>query len=218
MIEMSLDSSTRLMVVRSLTWKTGDGYEKVMLQAEAPLPGGLTLEEAFRDLHGTVLKALQEASTISEKRNRGDQLSEAGHEYLGEPAEKLLATDGEELGQLYRFDNAFTVRVSEKLKLEWDAAPVQSFLIPRVLDLMWNRKQIDSYDVQRSPDGFLTGIRIEFGDRDLKVERVKDLLKAITWTLRRLYEEGVPLEHRHTGTPLQSNPTLEGGEGVELGS
>jgi hypothetical protein len=206
--EMSQDSSPKILVARSLTRKIGDRYEKILFQAEAQLAKGLTLEESFRDLHETVLKSLQEASTSSENTNTNDQFSKTTTESLSKPTEKLFATNGEELAQVLRSAESLTVKVPERLKLDWSAAPIQNFLIPRVLDPMWKLKQIDSYDVQRSPGGSLTGIRVVFGDLDpnLKAERVKDLLRAIAWTLRRLHEEADPLEHRHTGTPPPMQP------------
>lgn len=207
---MGEDYRPRLLVSRSITKKVGENFEKAIFQAETTLPQALTLEEGLRDLNGTVVSALREA-TESPSGTVAPRPENQPAVPFGKPVESITATDGKQLAQVFHEKNNLVVKIQSDQQLHFKSAPVQSFLIPRVLDPMWNRKQIDSYDVQRSPDDFLTGIRIEFGDRDLKAERVKDLLKAITWTLRRLHEEDVPLQHKHTGTPLQSNPTLEGG-------
>jgi hypothetical protein len=81
-----------------------------------------------------------------------------------------------------------------------------------VLDEMWNRKNIDSHWFQRTPGGRLAGIEVDLGEGDPGVMevRVKKLLKAITWTLRRLYGDLASLGHRHTAPPPQNKPPWGG--------
>ena len=110
---------------------------------------------------------------------------------LGDFTGTVSTTDGKKLAQLFLRGKTLTVRVSEKLALPADAPPVKSFLIPRVLDAMWNREHIDSYEILRSNAGYLTAIQIDLGgQQELSAERrLKDLTNAITWTLRRLAEK-----------------------------
>jgi len=201
-------NETRLLVAHSLTRKIGENFEKVIFQAEASLPSGFSLEEGFRDLHGTVLKAVQEATQIpipvksdskeqsAFSRQGGGNFDEG--EFPGEPVETIAAQDGTQLAQIFRHELALTFRVSDKLGLRHDAAPVRSFLVPRVLDAMWNRKHIDSYEIQHSQHGYLIGILVELvdGERDSERTKIKELTNAIAWTLRRLYDGRDPNEER----------------------
>ena len=56
------EQPNRLTVMRSLTRKKGEEYEKLIFGAEVSLPSGLTLLEGFRDLDQTVRAALREAA------------------------------------------------------------------------------------------------------------------------------------------------------------
>ncbi len=189
---MNEDRPRRLLVSRSLTRKVGESFEKIILQAEAALPVGLTLEEGFRDLNGTVLSALREAA----ESTRGSIVPRVVQHEIAETKlsckliETIRAPDGKPLGQIFLQDRTLLAKVFNGLRLQFQSAPIQSFLIPRVLDPMWNKKHIDSYEIQRTEEGYLTGIRVELVNNTTSglQKQLKDLTNAIAWTLRRLSE------------------------------
>jgi hypothetical protein len=188
---MNEDKATRLLVSRSLTRKIGENFEKLIFQAETTLPEALTLEEGFRDLNGTVVSALREAAespsgavapTPSSPENSPAEL-------FDKPVETITATDGKQLAKVFQQKNNLVVKIPSDQRLPFKSAPVQGFLIPRVLDAMWNKKNIDNYEFQRTADGFLTGIQIDLGGESGAEKRIKELTGAIAWTLKRLSEK-----------------------------
>jgi hypothetical protein len=170
-------------------------YVKRVATVESDLPTGMDVLSALRDIEGALNLFLgldtqsPEASIQEPTRPTLDferQRSGAGW------IETITAQDGSVLGKVFLCANALVAEVSGKVQLDPEAPPVQSFLVPRVLDAMWNRKLIDRYEIQRSEDGYLTGIRIELGEghSDASAKRyAKELTNAITWTLRRLAEK-----------------------------
>ena len=188
---MNEDKATRLLVSRSLTRKIGENFEKLIFQAEASLPGEFTLEQGFRDLDGTVVSALREAAELQTRpiTLKVPQQEAASTEPSAKLIETITAADGKPVAQVFQQDCTLVAKVSRELRLPFQSAPIQSFLIQRVLDAMWNKKHINSYEIQHS-DGYLTGIHIELGDQEPKSSdrHVEELVKAIAWTLRRLHE------------------------------
>lgn len=82
---------------------------------------------------------------------------------------------GEELGYLGRVS----------------CGPIQSFLIPRILDAMQRLGELN-YHFDVPSDGYLTGIHIEFpsGLADANVlRRIKRLTGPISWTFEALSEK-----------------------------
>jgi len=186
----------RLGFTKSLTVKHGEfEYIKRVATVESDLPTGMDVLSALRDMEGTLNVFLgldtgtSEASIQQPLRTAVDlerQRSEARW------IETITAQDCSVLGKVFLYGNALVAEVSGKVQLDPEAPPVQSFLVPRVLDALWNRRLIDSYEIQRSEDGYLTGIRVELGEghSDASVKKyAKELTNAITWTLRRLAEK-----------------------------
>ena len=184
---------SRPAVTKSLTAKHGEfEYIKRVATVESDLPTGMDVLSALRDIEGTLNLFLgldtprAEASipqpirpTVDVQRQRSEAAS----------VETIMAHDGSVLGKVFLCGNVLVAEVSRKVQLDPEAPPVQSFLVPRMLDAMWNRKLIDSYEIQHS-DGYLTGIHIELGDQEPRSSdrHVEELVKAIAWTLRRLHE------------------------------
>jgi len=189
---MNEDKATRLLVSRSLTRKIGENFEKLIFQAEASLPGEFTLEQGFRDLDGTVVSALREAAELQTRpiTLKVPQQEAASTEPSAKLIETITAADGKPVAQVFQQDCTLVAKVSRELRLPFQSAPIQSFLIPRVLDAMWNKKHIDNYEFQRTQDGFLTGIQIDLGGESGAEKRIKELTGAIAWTLKRLNEKG----------------------------
>jgi hypothetical protein len=188
---MNEDKATRLLVSRSLTRKIGENFEKLIFQAEASLPGEFTLEQGFRDLDGTVVSALREAAELQTRpiTLKVPQQEAASTEPSAKLIETITAADGKPVAQVFQQDCTLVAKVSRELRLPFQSAPIQSFLIPRVLDAMWNKKHIDNYEFQRTQDGFLTGIQIDLGGESGAEKRIKELTGAIAWTLKRLSEK-----------------------------
>jgi len=197
---MNEDKATRLLVSRSLTTKIGENFEKIIFQAEASLPGEFTLEQGFRDLDGTVVSALREAAELQTRpiTLKVSQQETASTEPSGKLIETITAADGKPVAQVFQQDCTLVAKVSRGLRLPFQSAPIQSFLIPRVLDAMWSKKHIDSYEIQQTDDGYLTGIHVEVGNKNAAMteKQVKELTRAIAWTLRRLYDGRDPNEER----------------------
>ena len=105
--------------------------------------------------------------------------------------ESTISTRRRYLGQVSFQETTLTVSIFEELKLRYDYAPVQHFLIPRVLDAMRSFGELQSYDFDFTKDGYLIEIYIEFPaglPKVTAVKRVKRLVGAISWTLRALSE------------------------------
>jgi hypothetical protein len=183
------DNNVRVSVSKSLTLPRGEfEFVKIMGGIESDLPAGLDALTALKDLEATLDLFLSNRAGQEPMRPTVDlerQRSEA------EWIETITAQDGSALGRVFLCGNALATEVSGGLLLDPEAPPVQSFLVPRVLDAMWNRRVINSYEIQRSEDGQLTGIRVELreGQPDASLKRhAKELTNAIKWTLRRLVE------------------------------
>jgi hypothetical protein len=186
----------RLGFTKSLTVKHGEfEYIKRIANIESDLPAGTDILSALRDMEGTLnlflgLDTQSPQGSIQEPMRPTVDLERQGSE--AEWIETITAQDGSVLGKVSLSGNALVAEVSGKVQLDPEAPPVQSFLVPRVLDAMWNRELIGSYEIQRSEDGHLTAIHVQLGEGqpDASVKtHVKELTNAITWTLRRLAEK-----------------------------
>jgi hypothetical protein len=181
-------NNVRVSVSKSLTLPRGEfEFVKIMGGIESDLPAGLDALTALKDLEATLDSFL--SKRVGEEPMRPTVDLERQRSEAAGWIETVTAQDGSVLGKVFLCGNALVAEVSGKVRLDPQAPPVQSFLVPRVLDAMWNRELIDRYEIQRSEDGYLTGIRIELGEGQpdaLTKRHVKELTNAITWTLRRL--------------------------------
>jgi len=179
--------SNRVTVLRSLTRKKGENYEKLVFGAEVNLPSGMTLEQAFEDLNQTVTMALQKAT---EERERGIEPTQpVSVAALKPPAPKIETIEiksksGTLLGIAEATADSFIVEPCVEVKA--DLRSFQGFLIPRILAPI-REKHGGQYRVDADNRGFLTQISL----REMKLDeaRIKELVKAVAWTLEHALEK-----------------------------
>lgn len=167
-------------------------YIKRLATIESDLPIGIDVLSALRRMEGTLnvclgLDTENPDASIKEPMRTTMDLERERPEARW--TETITAEDGIVLGKVLLYGNILVAEVSGKVRLDPEASPVQSFLIPKVLDAMWNKKHIDNYEFLRTEDGFLRGIQIDLGGEEGAERRIRELTGAIAWTLKRLNEK-----------------------------
>jgi len=173
------EQPNRVIVLRSLTRKRGEDYEKLVFGAEVNLPSGMTLEEGFEDLNRTVATALQKATE--------QQLVSAAPKPPAPKVEtiEIKSKSGTLLGIAEATADSFIVEPCVQVRA--DQRPFQGFLIPRVLKPI-SEKYGGSYRINADSQGFLTEISLR--NSKLDETRIKELLNACRWVLERGVETG----------------------------
>jgi len=196
--------ATRILVSRKLVRRTGEGVETLTLKVETTPPTEVTVQGFLSDLETTISTIFPKATGIPPRRDSATTTSprqsvphpvQADRSYRQQNTSEIESTistrEGETLAQVSFQETTLTVSIFEELKLRYDYAPVQHFLIPRVLDAMRSFGELQSYDFDFTKDGYLIEISIEFPaglPKVTAVKRVKRLVGAISWTLRALSE------------------------------
>jgi len=182
------EQPNRVSVLRSLTRKKGEDYEKVVFGADVNLPSGMTLEQAFEDLNRTVTMALQKAT---EQRERGFEPTQPMPVAAPKPPTPKVETieikskSGTLLGIAEATADSFIVEPSVEVKAE--QRPFQGFLIPRVLKPI-SEKYGGSYRIDADSQGFLTEISLR--NTKLDEKHIRELTNAVRWSLERGVETG----------------------------
>jgi hypothetical protein len=185
----------RFLVSRTVTKRNGLGWERVTFQAEVALPTGEDAGKHLTDLDSIIHNCLEKAESSSRNSN---------HTPTAISAEKVISgtlqlhlnrfiTEFEKTvpAQASFLNNTLIIRVSEGLRLRYDRAPLQSFLIPRVLEPMRSANEI-TYQLDVADERYLVGITIQLPAglaEETTLGRVKRLLDPIRWTIQRLPEE-----------------------------
>jgi hypothetical protein len=200
---MAQGQAAKILFSRSLVRRTGESFETSTLKVEANLPASSSRQEFLTDLEATISSILSKSSDIATglatvttptcehpaPRPVQGEFSKT-RQNAAEINNISSALEGVTQAQVSFEENTLTVSVSEDLKLRYDSGPIQSFLIPRILDTMQRLGELNyKFDVTR--DGYLSGIHIEFpsGLADATVlRRIKRITSPISWTLRALSE------------------------------
>jgi len=130
------EKNVRVMVPKSLTLPRGDfQFVKITGGIESDLPVGMDALMALRDLEAT-LDLFLSNRTGSTDRTIGKSIVNA---YAS--TEGITDSQGQHLASVSFAGNSLTVSVDPALSLDVDCPPLQQFLIPKVLDEMWNAKR-----------------------------------------------------------------------------
>jgi len=200
---MAQGQAARILFSRSLVRRTGESFETSTLKVEAILPASSSRQEFLTDLEATISSILLKPSgdapsptaVTTPAREQPAPRPVQGEfsktrQNAAEINDVISALEALTQAQISFEENTLTVLVSEDLKLRYGSGPIQSFLIPRILDTMQRLGQLN-YRFDVTSDGYLTGIHIEFpsGLADATVLRlIKRLTSPISWTLRALNE------------------------------
>ena len=196
---MSQDHAARILVSRTVVRRLGEGYETLTLKVETTVPPGTGRQEFLSDLEATTSRIISKTAGTSPTQNPITAASsqvpvtkpiQSDDSKKPEFDSTISTHDGETLAQVTFQESTLTVSIVDEFKLRYDAGPVQSFLIPRVLNAMQHLGELHGYDFVTN-EGYLSGIYIELptGLAEPTVKKhVKRLIGAITWTLRTLSE------------------------------
>jgi hypothetical protein len=198
--------ASRVLVSRSIVKRIGTTVERITFQVEKAIPIGVDAGDYFTDLDAIVSNNLRRAVPVSTTSASAtpepkERVEPPRTPTQNNPSKMLQSPDeidetistlnGEVLGHVSFRDNTLMVSLPDDLELKYERGPVQTFLVPRVLDAMQRLDELQDYEFDVTSEGYLAGIVIEFPSglaEATALKRAKRLISAITWTLRALNE------------------------------
>ena len=191
---MSKADRAKIQLSRSLKRRTSAGYETLTINVETSLPHQANAQGFLAELEATIRRILpdQDAAPVARSSSRAPDsvqvVSPNNPQSTNEFYTAIMTSEGKTLAHLSMRGARLRVSVVEDWRLKFSYAPVQSFLIPRILNTMRSNNELQSYEFDVTSDGCITGIRAQFPSVTAQYanRRVKNLVGAICWTLRTL--------------------------------